>query len=155
MIYWESLQRSRMRLTWDSAALYLGDSEFNDQKGLVKQMEGIFGASLTDPSALQEKGLVQTRQLCAVEINNAFLCSSNGPCRHAPGHIFCPFPVSKSVQIGNSICLFPSQTLTLHNHLSIFFCTCSKGTISFLQVGLSLLFIHSFIHLFMHSRNVI
>lgn len=54
-----------------------------------------------------------------MESNNAALSSSNGSCRHTPRHIFWPFFTSKSMHIRDSICILPSQTLTLHNHSSL------------------------------------
>lgn len=62
------------------------------------------------PHHLQQKGLIQTRQPCTVGTSNSV--SSGRPCGHAPRHTFCPFPASKSMQIGDSRCLIPLR----HSH---------------------------------------
>lgn len=128
-------------LIWDDT-LCLGDAGFNDQEDFVKSMKGTIDAgSIPIPAALpshpchlQRKGLIQTRQPCTVGTSNSV--SSGRPCGQASRHTFCPFPPASQVTLdwGFQMPSFLSDNphwIIIHLYS---FCTCSKGTISFLQV---------------------
>lgn len=139
------LLRREKKLLWNGSPLHLGDATCIDQEDLVRLIK-----RNVDVGLAPWKRLVQTRQSCAEERSNILLAAAMDLIG-----AFCSFSASESMQTRDSVCLFPSEILTLDNYSSLYLFYLLKSTVSICQVGKSLLFICSRIYLLIHSRKVV